>query len=143
MHWWNDTKKLSDKWLNRMVQRRFFLWLRVSRLFPIPCSEPSPRQRVIYDVKFQILSQVYILLPKNGIFINSWSHRKLFHFTVRIEVSALLKNRAVLVSFHKQNYVVLSAKWNAQSFVNSWSLRPHLSIFSNGLSLFLSFISSY
>ena len=89
-----------------------------------------------------IIASIHFITQK-WCFHKFWKPQKVFHFTVRIEVSALVTNRAVLVSFHKQNRVVFGVKWNAQSLVNSWYLRPHFSVFSNSLGLFLSFIPSY
>ena len=41
---------------------------------------------------------------KEGVLLNSGSHRMLFRVTVIIEVSALVTSPVVLVLFHKQHY---------------------------------------
>ena len=96
----NGIKEFSGKWLNSVFQPCCLLWLCASHHFPIHCSDNHFQRKKFYNVKSQIISKNTLYYEKQGVFLHSGSLRKVFHFTVRIVISAnYSKSISVILDF--------------------------------------------
>ena len=75
-----------------------------SIFFLLPAVKTASDKKYVTMSNCKFYRKCTFYYAKEGVFLNSGSHRLLFRVTVRTEVSTLVTIRAVLVLFHKQHY---------------------------------------
>jgi hypothetical protein len=61
LDWWKGFKELADFWINFIVQHRYLTWL-CTAIFFYSCSKTHPRNRIFYNIIYQIISQQHNVL---------------------------------------------------------------------------------